>query len=390
MTPNEIYKSLQFSNEFSVDDWNELLEIKLRKYFISDDVFNSNKEVLRTEILNYIQFVKNETYLELFDWTFSIFKDSLQANENLSLTELANSFYEVSATDNKWMTNVLTQPNSSEFSERDKVSYIFKVIDEILEGCFKPRFKLLYKFVAFKETGLFPNNSNRNFGQLIKDFSPSFNTQATLYLKDPVISISTNQWRNIAAHKSFTIEKDGITLEYGIGNITTVKISYEQFYNVFKWVQNIYRILRLSEVLIHLNHTSEIVNILDGVDKIKGRFESFLMHIINNLQIVGFEFVSTEENDNTYEISLKKKLNDDVKGSMIHASQCLEQLSCAITDDEFSVDKFSRAKVKIVDDDINELASATIEVAIAMKKVKGEISLNEYLEKMDFKINNCA
>ena len=56
MKSDELYKHLEFTNEFSVDDWNDLISIKIRPYFRNDNIFNSNKEVLRTEIINYIKF----------------------------------------------------------------------------------------------------------------------------------------------------------------------------------------------------------------------------------------------------------------------------------------------------------------------------------------------
>lgn len=75
MKSDELYKHLKFTNDFSVDDWNDLLRIKFRSYFRSDNIFNSNKEVLRTEIINYIKFSEKPDLLKLFDWTFLVFKE---------------------------------------------------------------------------------------------------------------------------------------------------------------------------------------------------------------------------------------------------------------------------------------------------------------------------
>ncbi|WP_282014684.1 hypothetical protein [Marinifilum flexuosum] len=388
MSPNDIYKYSPFSNEFSVDDWNELISVKLRKYFSSDELFNSNKEFMRTEILNYIQFSTKQEYLDLFNWTFSLFKDCLEKDENLSIAELVKLFPEISETDMRWMSNVLLQADVSNSAERDKINYSFKMIDEILEGFFKIRFKLLHKFACFKVNGMFPDNSNSKFGNLINNFPSELSLSAQLFLKDPIISISTSQWRNIASHKSFIIEKDFIKLEYGHQKIKTATIDYNQFYKILNWVQNIYHVLRLCEVLIHFNYGSVIKEKLGGTSKIKIRFESYLVHIIHNLQVVGFEFVSKLENDKTFELNLRKKQNDDVKNSVIHASQCLDQLSCAISDDEFIKEKYNRTKVNIVDEKSDILASASIDVEIALSKAENKISLEEYINNIDFKINN--
>ena len=110
------------------------------------------------------------------------------------------------------------------------------------------------------------------------------------------------------------------------------------------------------------------------------------MHIVHNLQIVGFEFDSTEEQSEVFCLNVKGKINHDVKSSLIHASQCLDQLSSAIFDDEFVRDNFQSTQICIVDENQNKLGSATVPIEIAMKKVKGEINLDEYLDKMVFEI----
>lgn len=387
MNHDKIYENVPYPDEFSVEDWNELIKLKFRKYFLSEEIFKKNKEILRSEIVNYIQFSQKDEYLKLFDWTFSVFNESL-ANDNLaSISELADSFDEVSATDLRWMTNVLIQPDSSIFEERDKISYAFKMIDEILEGVFKPRFKLLFKFGKYSDTGVFQDISNLTFGNLINQSSTPIKTNGELYLKDPIKSIATNQWRNIAAHKAYKIGKEEIEVEYGSRIKTTAILSHEEFYKILNWVKNIYGVIRLSEVLIHLNYISEIIDNRGGTENLNVRFQSSLVNIIHNLQIVGFHFVSTEESNKIFEINLKEKPNSEIKESVIHASQCLDQLSCAIIDDEFSKDKYQFAKISIVDGGNRKLASACVDVTLALKKAENKITLKEYINSINFEIN---
>ena len=388
MKSDELYNHLKFTDDFSFDDWNDLIRIKFRPYFRSDNIFGSNKEVLRTELINYIKFSENPHLLNLFDWTFFIFKECFERDEKLAIKQLSDSFYEISDTDLKWMTNAIIQPNPTDFSERDKISYYFKVIDEILEGVFKPRFRMFDNFISYYTNGAYYENSKIDFGQIVQNFPSSESIPATLYLKDPYFSISTNQWRNISAHKTFTINKDSIKIEYGKKNIKTLNISFEQLKLILDWTQEIYRVIRLAEVFINLNFTKEVVDNLGGTDKIKLRFESVLMHLIHNIQIVGFQFLSTLEQDKTFILRLKKKNNSDLKDSVIHASQFLEHLAYAIHDDEFIKDKFTDVEVQVTDENNEKFASTTVKINSAMSKLEKEINLNEYLQCIEFKLNN--
>jgi hypothetical protein len=285
----------------------------------------------------------------------------------------------------KWMTNVLTQPDYQQFSERDKVSYYFKVIDETLEGVFKPRLKLLDKLIRLKLGKDILKNSNFDFGKIIREFPTEFENETNLFLKDPIFSISTNQWRNIAAHKSFVIRKDNIEVKYGKDNIKSTLMSVEEFHKITQWSQNIYSAIRLGQVFTNLNYIQEIVTELGETKNLNVRFESRLLHITHNMQIVGFEFVSTEELSDTFCLNVKGKLNHDLKSSLIHASQCLDQLSCAIYSDEFTKDNFKNTRISIMDNQLKKLASATIPIEIALRKANSEISLKEYLDHMKYK-----
>lgn len=390
MRRDKLYEDLAFPADFSVEDWNILIKLKLRKYFISDTIFEKNKEVLRTELINYIGISIEPKYFKMFEWAFKFYSDCIKVDKEKTIKLFADSFLEISNTDFRWTTMVLTQPEHNQFSERDKISYYFKVIDETLESVFKPRLKLLSKLIRHKLGHEIIDDSNFNFGKIIREFPNEFDSETNLFIKDPIFSIAINQWRNIASHKSFLIKKESIEVKYGKDNSHSKTMLFDEFYKVISWVQDIYYALRLSQVFTVLNYTEEIVNELGGIENIKVRFESTLIHIVHNLQIVGFEFVSTEEFKDTFYLNVEGKVNCDLQSSLIHASQCLDQLSCAVYDDEFTRDNFKYTRVSIMDNKSNKLASATIPIEIALKKVKSEISLEEYLENMVFVYSNNA
>lgn len=386
MNRDKIYEDLDFSTEFSVDDWNSLIELKLAKYFEDESIFKENKEILRTEVVNYIRISIKPEYLKLFDWTFDQYSDCLEKDRDKTLAIFSNSFHEVSNTDMKWMTNVLTQADFHKFSERDKINYYFKIIDETLESTFNPRFRLFDQIINFKVNNEIIDNSNSSFGNIISNFPIEFKEEAQLYLNDPLFSISTNQWRNIASHKSFSIKKNSIDLVYGRSNNHFKNITYDDFYKIITWTQDIYRVIRLSQVLISLNLIQEILPKLNGKEELKIRFESNLFHIVHNMQIVGFKFVSTEETDSTFNLNVNGKLGHKVSHSLIHASLCLDQLSCAIYDDDFVRDNFEYARISIVDNEGKKLASATVKIKIALKRANNEISQDEYLKNIKFEV----
>lgn len=384
MKKDKLYSNLHFSSDYSVEDWNEMVKMLFGKYFVSDALLDKNREILRIEVINYIKFTNKPEFVKLFDWIFSLFTYCINNDKNASIKALSDSFHEVSNTDMRWMTNFMIQADSSDFSDRDKISYYFKFFDEVLEGCFKVRFKLLARFASFKANGVFVDNSNFDFGKLINDFPIQFHSDAHLLLKDPVNSISTNQWRNIAAHKSFVINKNDVVVRYGKSIPYSVSLSISDFYKTFQWVLDIYGVIRFAQVLISLNYMSDIVSELGNTDKVHVRLESSLLHLIHNMQVVGFEFIATEEQGETFCVIVKSKIEHDLISSLIHASQCLVPLSCSIYDDVFVRDSFQNAKINVIDRETGKTVSASISIEVALKRAYGNVTVEEYLDKVDF------
>ena len=134
----------------------------------------------------------------------------------------------------------------------------------------------------------------------------------------------------------------------------------------------------------------QFVDSLGGVDNIKSRFESFLIHIINNIQIVGFQFISSSEKDKMFTLQLKKKNNFDLNDSIIHASQFLDKLACAVNNDKFIRDKFTHVQVEVIDAENEKSASANVKISVDISKVQKEMKLDEYIKKIEFETNNFA
>lgn len=348
-----------YSDQYTVDDWNILIKDVFYRYFPNDVSFLKNKDILRTELINYIPLSQNLKYLRLFENTILYFQDLKKQSYSDFEDIFLNHYEKLIETDTKWTRFCLSQQEIGKLSRHDVIAVKFKALEEILEGCFKERFKLLFHTECFFENNCY--QENLDFGQYITKFKNPIN-QFYIYLADPCLNIKTSQWRNIAAHNTYKIRKEHIEITYGKNNPKIVNLSYSQFENVFQWVKNIYSSLRLAEVLTIIGNPTLIQKISNNNYDIPLRIEQWLLQLVHNLQIVGFPFVKILEEQNSLSIILKKKKSGDLKDSVIHASQCLDQFAFGIYSDEFSCDKYKYAKVIIVSEILEELGSAYVEI----------------------------
>ncbi|MGB7402717.1 MAG: hypothetical protein WA916_09050 [Arcobacter sp.] len=377
-----IYEALKYDDTLTVDDYNQIIKDIFLKYFDSEDIFLQFKEQLRSELVNYVNHIlnKDESEKELFVKIIKVFKDALSKNRDEVIQELASSFLRTVKTDELYMGYYINQPkNISTFTPRDFATYYFKTMDDILEGCFKPRLELFFKIYKFNLDRIFPDISNKTFGDivnLINDFDE--------LIKDPIFNIPISQWRNISTHKDFKIAKENIVVNYGKkNNIKTQSLTHKQLKEITFWINSKYGILRLAEVIIHLNLMKEIVKTEKYKElQIGLRSEQSLLGIIHNLQIVGFKFHSFNEIGNIFELNLYIKSNNAVKESIIHATQIFTQIAIALDSDEFQKDIFEFIQINILNKNEKTLASAKIDIMSCIDYSYGKIEMENLIKKI--------
>jgi len=117
------------------------------------------------------------------------------------------------------------------------------------------------------------------------------------------------------------------------------------------------------------------------------RSEASLLHLIHNLQIVGFKYESFVENDTTFELNLFIKDNNDVKESIIHATQVFNRIACALDDDEFQKDKFTDIQINILNKEKEVVASATIDIKSCLDFSYHKLNQEELINQINFNIS---
>ncbi|MEA3554734.1 MAG: hypothetical protein U9R39_10110 [Campylobacterota bacterium] len=377
-----IFNQLDYNDDYSVEKWNQLTKDIFLKYFTSEDIYLRNKEILRSELVNYMTIYYNNHYIKLLNDIHLIFSDSIQKNQKESFELLLNNFEKVSNTDDRYLSYFISQPDVTDFTKKDFAVYYFKSIDEIIEGCYNPRFKLFYQFYKFNKNNIFEDIKNKSLGNLVTDKEfENFD----LLIKDPIFNIHINQWRNIASHKDYKVSKNNIEIRYGTKKDKIKTITHDELKKITFWIRDIYASLRLAEVLIHLNYMEDIMSLDEFKNiNIEQRSEATLLHIIHNLQIVGFKFESFYENNTTFELNLFIKNNNDIKESIIHSSQMFSPLACALNDDEFQKDKFTDIKINILNDKKETLASATVDIKSCLDFSNHKLSQKELIYKINF------
>lgn len=383
---HNVFETLKYDSNLTIDDYNQVTKEVFFKYFKDELTFIKNKELLRTELVNYIKYIaKDEKIEKLFENILKVFNDAILKDKNKVIQELASNLLRISKTDSLYLAYYIRQPKDiSIYSQRELAEYYFDVISYTLESCYKPRIELFYKMYKFNQNGIFENITSKTFGDILNSI---YNFDELT--KDGIFNIVFSQWRNISDHKDFDITKDNIQVRYGKGNNRKIKsLSHTQIKEIAFSINQVYSILRLAEVLIYLNYTDEIM----ASDKTKNikfdiRSEASLFHIVHNLQTVGFKFHSFNDKSNVFTLNLYIKSNNDIQESIIHASQLFTKIAIAIDNDDFQKDRFNKLKINILDKNDFVVANAITDLQSCIDFSFSKIDMYQLIENIKFQID---
>lgn len=372
-------------NDFTVEEWNESVKIFFGPYFRRKSLLIVEREILRTELINLIKIYPHSGYTDLLKSLLKMYRSVIRKYPNESYDYLSLLFNDIGAADEKWMSAAITYtPLPKQASLSDQIYQKFDLFDAILEGSYKLHFRLVYGF-ALKYTGNpFPYNvRSLDFGAMISNFPTSLASNFNTLLEDPEHNIKTSQWRNISAHKNFTIKSSRtFEIEYGKTTRHFKTLTQRSLERTINWVILAITSMRLCNTIIYIEYMPELKAL--GLPDPTLKFESMITILCHNLGTVGFKCVSYGDSKGEFTLSLQDNLNRPVKNAIIHASQALDQLSLFISRSLAHRAKIKRTAIRLVDQGFNELASATVEIDTALAYVNKKIRMKKYVSQVNF------
>jgi hypothetical protein len=204
-------------------------------------------------------------------------------------------FQNMQSSDDRWL-NMFETSGSLEAgaAAQDRIFQLFTTIGGVAEGCFKPQLQILYSFALRDTSTGWPQNVDAlDFGALVAGFPINLRTQAPLLLTDPDLGIAVNQWRNIAAHKTFAlVGPQTLEVKYGKGKIQTRRFGIHRLRRAWHWLLRTHTAVRLANTITYVEHIRELSAL--ALPSLERRFSATLLHVTHGLSTVGFQSQSWE------------------------------------------------------------------------------------------------
>jgi hypothetical protein len=373
-------------NKFTVEDWNESVKVFFGPYFRRKSLLTKERSLLRTELVNLARILPYSGYTDLLSGLLKMYRSVIRKYPNESFDYLLHLFNDVGDADEKWMSAAITYSQDKTASLAERVYQKFDIFDAILEGSYKLQFRVVYGF-ALKYTGSpFPSNvRSLDFGALITNFPVHLKADFSTLLEDPEHNIKTSQWRNISAHKNFTMKSSRtFEIEYGRPLRYFKRLTMMSLERTVNWSILALCTIRLCNTIIYIEYMSKLKT--RGLIAPSLKFESIITGLCHNLGTVGFRCVCYGDSKELFTLSLQDNLNRPVNNAISHASQILDQLSLYISKSLSHRAKIKRTAIQLVDKDFNELASASVDIDDALAFVNRKFKMKKYVTKVKFTI----
>jgi hypothetical protein len=291
------------------------------------------------------------------------------------------------ASDDRWLNLFGTSaPLEPDAAINDRVYQLFSAIDGVAEGCFKPQLQILFSFAQVDTGKPWPENvSKLDFGALAGEFPSALRNQVPTMLADPDLSIPINQWRNIAAHKTFRlVGPRTIEVSYGKGNVQVRRLGFHRLRSVWHWLLRVHTAVRLANTITYIEHMQELHSL--GIPKNDMRLSTTLLNIGHGLSTEGFESVGWQHVKRDGILTVRDRLGRPPQHALIHASQLLDQLSVGILLDPSTKNRLDRAGISLVLQEGTRFGTALVPVQIADAFTRRKISLTEYMDHIQWVI----
>ncbi len=377
----------QVPKEFSRKDWDAATRAMFEPYFRRKQQLNKNIGLFHIELRNLARIALFPEYLDLLSWCLRLHRRVLKLDRHNAYENMIKLFDNMLVSDERWLNMFETStPLEAGAATHDRVYQLFSTIDGVAEGCFKPQLQIIFAFAKRDIGGGWPNNvAQLDFGALVKEFPNVLKCQVPLLLADPDLAIPINQWRNIAAHKTFAmVGPQTIEITYGRGNVHSQHLGQHRLQRIWYWLLRTHAAVRLANTIIFIEHMPELYVI--GLPSVKQRLSSTIIHISHDLSTVGFETVGWKTVKRDGILSVRDCLGRSPQEALIHASQMLDQLSIGILNDPTTRNRLYRARIALILPDGSLFGSACVPVPAADAFTRGKITLSEYLDNVQWSL----
>lgn len=377
----------QLPRSITREDWCAATRSAFAPYIRRRRQLTKHIDSFHGELRNLARIALFPEYTNLLSWCLRLHRRVIKMDRPSAYRSLIKLLANMQASDDRWLNMFATSaPLEADAAIHDRVYQLFSTIDGVAEGCFKPQLQILFSFAQVDNGKPWPDDvAKLDFGSLVGEFPRTLRNEVPVLLADPDFSVPINQWRNIAAHKTFRlVGPRTVEVSYGKENVQVRRFGFHRLRNVWGWLLRIHTAVRLANTITFIEHLHELNSL--GLPRIDIPLSATLLNVGHGLSTVGFESMGWQCTRRDGILAVGDRLGRTPQHALIHASQLLDQLSVGILLDPSTRGSVDRAGISLFLKDGSRFGTALVSVQVADAFTRREISLTEYTRQIQWVI----
>lgn len=283
------------------EEYNRIVFSTFKKYINDDDVIAKIARIgtHTWELSVILELEKEEWFSETLEFLTRELRSTFNANKEktVQIAELLYpSIHESLAC---WHDSFFLSKNIDARNPRHAVRAYFRMLGDMIESTHKPHIEFVYKILRINPCSqMYKKPKDVSLGQAVSSLI-EIKELERIY-KTNLLGVSISQWRNIAHHSNYRIEKDknSITCTYG-GNVRyEVRITVDGLLDLLKTFNKLQALQKIAVGFFLVEFMNEIQ--FDKHGDIDVTIETIISEIGNGLGLEGFKVVSVSKNSAEY------------------------------------------------------------------------------------------
>lgn len=292
-----------------------------------DKLIKYSSDYLIPDWVNIIKYLSDTWFSDRLYECLTVYRTA-KVNNSVAcfgiLKELIDSEIE---SGNRFWSFLILEINKKELELFEYTQTVMSDIGKLIEGLSKLNLIEFLSIVRLSRGKIVDVNDIRklDLGVIVNELIQTTHTPALFQIKN----IKLSDWRNIAYHHDYSVDKENICCKYGPkDNRKSITLNRTELWAVLEYSTKVLDVLNLAHKIFFYDNESKILRDFDPTSiKGKGRAEIWFLTFATAISAQGFEVIDFQSSPEESKLIVKElRKNVDFKKRAIHSSQFVYNL----------------------------------------------------------------
>jgi hypothetical protein len=277
-------------------EFESLIRSTFRRYINNEEVISKLIDIgsHTWELSVILEMEKEEWFPDALTYLTHAFRTTMHLNRKQCIFVAERLYPDIDESLACWHDAFFLQQNIDTRNPRHAVRAYFRMLGDMIESALKPHIEFIYQILRLNsESAIYDKPENASLGSTISNLLEV--EQLEKIYKSNLFGVSLGQWRNIAQHSNYRVNKrqENIICTYGSGAQHEIRLSVDELLDLLLRLNKTQALQKVAVSFFLVEFMNEIQ--FDRYCDINVTIESIISQIGNGLGLDGFKVSSVKD-----------------------------------------------------------------------------------------------